>query len=171
MNIKSLLGTAALAFALSAPVSAAPIELDFSFAAISGTFFGLDNADGVSSASSVAFNGGFDSYSFDTSGSVSNQFTFLAGSLTDMAFLHVDPVVGSGGIAQLTNFVCLFDNCTTTEQTIPFGAFFDVPGSIPSFAQRTVSSVPLPAGGVLLASAVLALAGFSRRKGGDSACC
>ncbi|WP_299851859.1 hypothetical protein [uncultured Roseovarius sp.] len=160
MNIKSLLGAVVLGSVMAGPGFAASIDLDFSFAGVFGTFFGLDDADGVSSASSVTFNGAFDSYLFDSSGALSNAFTFSAGALTDMAFSYTDPVIGTGVSGLLTNFDCLFDNCVTSEQTIPFGAFFEVTGSVPVFTDRPVAAIPLPAGSALLLSGLIGFVGI-----------
>lgn len=171
MKINVLIGLAALQLIMATHGSAAPINLDFSISGLSGTFFGLDNADGVSSASSVVFTGGFDSYSFDTAGSASNQFTFLASSLTDLVFSDAGPHIGLGGNSSLVNFNCTLDNCITSEQTIPFGAFFDVPMSTPIFTQQSVSAVPLPASGVFLLSVLIGLAGVRRRKKDTASLC
>lgn len=164
MNIKSLLAAAVLGLVTAAPVQAVPVNLDFMLSGRTGTFFGLDDADGVSSASSVIYNGLEDSYLFLPVGSVSNAFTFSAGSLTDIAFSFVGPVIGDEVDGILDNFDCSIDSCTSRERTIPFGAITIFTYSGPVFAIRPVNTVPLPAGGVLLISGFIGLAGLIRRK-------
>ncbi|MGC3940574.1 hypothetical protein ACOTTU_22465 [Roseobacter sp. EG26] len=64
MNIKLLLGAAVFGLVTAAPGLAAPVEMDFMLSGRTGTFFGLDDADGVSNASSVIYDGLEDSYLF-----------------------------------------------------------------------------------------------------------
>ena len=46
MNIRTLATAACFALVTSSPVLAAPINLNFSFGGVSGTFYGLDNTQG-----------------------------------------------------------------------------------------------------------------------------
>ncbi len=164
MNLKSLVATTAFALVFAPPGLAAPIDLDFTLGGRPGTFFGLDDADGVSSASSVILTGLQDSYLFLPIGPEPNAFTFSAGALTDIAFSFVGPIIGDEVDGILDNFDCSIDSCIIRERTIPFDVTTNLTYSPPAFTIRPVTAVPLPAGGVLLFSGFIGLASLVRRK-------
>jgi len=88
MTVKTRIGAAALALTLAAPAFAVPIDLDFEFGNISGTLFGLDNADGLSAATGLQLTGEFDTYNVSSTQSAQfNSFLFGGGELQNVDFL------------------------------------------------------------------------------------
>lgn len=171
MTIKTFLGAAVLALTTAAPVAAVPINLDFSFGGVSGTFFGLDNADGTSSATSFDFYGVFDTYlGVVIPVGVDNSFTFLNGDLFNVDFDYFVSTPGQTGAGTLEllrfsrlipgagNFSALTDEQRTSDRSL--GAASGDPG----FTQAPVSPVPLPAGAALLLTGLVGIAGLKRRK-------
>ena len=188
MNIKSLMGAAALALATAAPATAVPINLDFAFGGVSGTFYGLDNSVDVSQATSFDLVTPDFEFSGVTGPFVDNTFTFWGGELFFVDFLIADGVSSDNGKAALTaldlfgvSYVGINGDLAIVEsglgnldhagrvsftQTpapiVPLSAFA-VPLSA-SAVPLQISAVPLPASALLLLSGLAGVAGLKRRK-------
>lgn len=159
--MRNLLGVTTAAFLMcnSGGATAATLDLDFSFEGLSGTIFGLDDTDGTSSATSISFNGAYDTYvlnEFDA-----NSFEFLDGELVFVFFAVLGFVTGSQSVSELALLECDIDFCFLDEMEFSVQSDF-VEGPV-SYSVPEVSSVPLPAGGSLLLGS-LALLLTARRK-------
>lgn len=170
MTMKTLLGAAALALTTAAPLAAAPINLDFSFGGVSGTFYGLDNADGTSSATSYDFSGLLGNYTGIDTGDpnpngFSNEFLFFGGVLISYEFLDFPFVSGTTGTTSLRKLsLSSFGGWEVFEgDSTPNGAN-TIGNETVLFKQQPLSAVPLPAGFVLLLSGLAGVAGLNRRK-------
>lgn len=161
MTLKTLAATVCLTLVTATVSFAAPVDLDFSFNGASGTFYGLDDADGSSSATSLDVLVGSRSWvGLDVSGASANTFDFMAGSLTAVNFVLQGPAVldaaGTSTFVQ-TGFNLNFGQIVFADA----GSNDEGIDGNPTF---TPTPVPLPAGGLLLLSGLVAAAGLTRRK-------
>ena len=158
---------AVLSLAFSAPVVAAPVEIDFSFDIVAGTFYGLDDSDGTSQASSFDLIGDADDYlNVDAATADKNEFTFDAGELTEVHFEITGPIPGENGTGDLVSFAIVVNrgglfgptNVIETSGSARSSVF-----SEPDLRVRP-ATVPLPAGPLLLFTGIAAIGGLRFRK-------
>lgn len=169
MTKTSLWVAAAVALATASPIAAAPINLDFSFDGVSGTFFGLDDAvAGAQMASSFDFFGIFDQYlDVEISPFATNSFTFdvSTGGLSAVVAFVRDDVNGASGEGKLDQLQLSGGPTEFIGSALEFGlgTSFDLHFGVPVITTSPVSAVPLPAGGLLLLSGFVGVAGLKRR--------
>ena len=159
---------AVLSLAFSAPVVAAPVEIDFSFDVVAGTFYGLDDSDGTSQASSFDLMGDADDYlNVDAATADKNEFTFDAGELTELHFEITGPIPGENGTGTLDYFAIVINTnglFGETEETSSSGAKINIESGDPTLTVRPATVVPLPAGPLLLFTGIAAIGGLRFRK-------
>ncbi|MDA8586719.1 VPLPA-CTERM sorting domain-containing protein [Rhodobacteraceae bacterium] len=163
MTLKTLAAALCLSMATATTGFAAPINLDFEFRGATGTFFGLDDADGDSSATS--FDLFFEPSTFSTvrtTDAERNSFRFEGGDLITANFridfddgVVFDPVSGT----DLTN---IFIETGFRSEVVSSAAAARL--GVGTFTISPVSAVPLPAGGLLLLSGLGGVAALKRRK-------
>jgi len=169
MTIKTL-AAAALAITVAAPASAVPIELDLTFDSVTVTFFGLDDETaGPQAATSFLFVGALDDYSAGDTSLSSNVFSFGNGSLatigiaTDGSFVQ-----GLNFVGALIQLICdgsaSVVSCLSQEFDNPQNTNFIRFGPASVEIRPLLAPVPLPAGGLLLLSALAGAAALKRRK-------
>jgi hypothetical protein len=148
--------------------SAVPIELDFSFDGVSGTFFGLDSSvTDIQAATSLNINGKLDTYSAIPAGTFNNAFVFDQGALLSVSFSLFFVFSGDGG----STFLEAFEFLDPSFCDDPFcGGMLEFRGSLVTassgpvtFTVREIAPIPLPAGGLLMLSG-LGMAALYRRK-------
>lgn len=167
---RNSLFAATLSLACSAPVVAAPVNVDFSFDSTSATFYGLDDDVGVSAASSFDYVGRLDSYSnLSTDTADCNSFTFDAGGLTEACFSILFDQVGDTPTGVLNHFTILFNSnglfggsSNETSLSDPF-TNVDSSGDL-AFEVLPATVVPLPSGSLLLLTGIAAVGGLRFRK-------
>lgn len=91
MTIKKTLAAAVFAVATAAPALAVTVDVDFTFSGVTGTFYDIDTADGVNSASKYDFDGLYYTYQDLPVPALRNKFTFSDGKLVSVDFY--DPTV------------------------------------------------------------------------------
>ncbi len=169
MTMKTLLGAAALASTTASPLAAVPINLDFSFGGVSGTFYGLDNADGVAAATSLDFAGLADDYiGIDLTRASSNAFGFADGALISVDIVIIGNQVGTAGTGSFGHIYSTpsfgyLTSVSSESSRGPLSGLLEADGRT-TFTQQPLSAVPLPAGGLLLLSGLAGIAGLKRRK-------
>lgn len=164
MSTKTLAAAAFLSLATATASFAAPINLSFDFNDASGTFYGLDDADGISAATSLDISIGNRSWvDLDVSDAAPNAFEFLSGALTDVNFVLLgQSVLDAAGTSTFVQYgVSLdFGQIVFADAGLNNDSVF----GNPDFTIAAVSAVPLPAGGLLLLSGLAAAAGLASRK-------
>lgn len=163
MMIKTLFGAAAIATTAAFTAAATPIELDFAFDGVSGTFFGLDDAiSGSQSTTSYDFHGVLGDYTgvpIDVNLG-SNDFRFIGGTLSLVEFS--EPSTPRSDALNPSSFLFRFGltvNGGSSSELVSRTNSVSNSG-IPTFTIRNVAAVPLPAGVGLLLSALAGLAGL-----------
>ncbi|MCE8516298.1 VPLPA-CTERM sorting domain-containing protein [Ruegeria pomeroyi] len=172
MKHKTLLAAAAFAIAIAAPLSAAPIKLVLSFDGVTASFFGLDDGvTGSQSATSWSFAGVLDTYGGTSS--ITNEFVFSSGNLVYVDFYSNAPVPGTNlGVNFLETIDCFSSllDCYSQEFTTPTSSqssiFFRT--GTATVTTTPITPIPLPAGGVLLLSALAGAALLKRPKKGTA---
>lgn len=168
MKYKTL-AAAAVAALLAAPVGAAPIDLKLSFDGAEVTFFGLDNADTTSQKATGYSFIGTHSYqvqigSFENSVNP-NSFTFSDVGQLQTVDIFSDPTAESNDqLGMLFELSCKTTFCSAIEVNNEPPETFFWGGGITVGPLPTVTPVPLPAGGVLLMTALAGFAALKRRK-------
>lgn len=196
MKNLSFIAASVAALMLSVPASAAPVELNFSFDGVSGTFFGLDDVDGTSSATSVFIDGKLDDYSFSIGPATPdvNTFTFSGGLLTAANFQTTENTFGDTNSALFDDFDFIYNDAglITPEERAGFLFEIEIDTVNPDFAVSTgigssvffevvsgetgpspdpdpdPNPVPLPAGAILLISGIAGFAALRRRRKPDA---
>jgi hypothetical protein len=187
MTFKTL-AAAALALTMAAPALALPVEVDFNIVdfntstPIKVTFFGLDNGTTErQAATAIRVVGRYDVYGPHsltglTSVRENSFFFFPDGTLVDARFdlnggfngnnaRDRDGVKGTAAI--LASLVCNADVggiCNWNESSNIFPGNYYGFGDAEIIVREVVAPVPLPAGGVLLFSALAGVAALKRRK-------
>ena len=168
MFLRNLPFAAALSVACAAPVVAAPVEIDFSFDQVSGTFYGLDDAIGTSNASSFDLDGRFDVYTdVSTDSADCNEFTFDASGLSQACFSIENVGQGESGTGVLETFAILINAnglFGSVEETPSSGSQRSIVPTDLSVRGLPVTAVPLPAGPLLLFTGIAAIGGLRFRK-------
>lgn len=169
MNLKTFAAASCLSMAMATSAIAAPITLDFAFGGTTGTFYGLDDDDGIVSASSydLSFSslggGSFDFTNVSTTQAISNAFQFSGGALLDVDYSEGGAITSDDGAAGLIKLIVGLNVADVSLLDTSTPAFVGV-SSNPVFTINPVAAVPLPAGGLLLLSAVGGVAALKRRK-------
>lgn len=164
MTIKTTLAAAVVALSLAGPGSAVTVNVDYEFGALSGTFYGLDNSDGVSAAASWDFIGSAGTYTGILPPFTSNQFTFSGGQLVSVNFVDGAQRTVDGGSSP-----SLYSFSVSGDATNGFtGSSFEFVLNAPIFtggpAALSVSVVSLPASAFGLLLGVASLFGIGWRR-------
>jgi hypothetical protein len=168
MTFKTLATAACIALSSATASLAAPINLDFTFGAATGTFYGLNDEDGSSQATSFDLAIGSDFWTaVSTSGGGTNVFTFLAGVLTSVNFDKL-PVISSNSSPDVILYDIFFSTNDGQNSWIEYGEFAidssNEGTEQVSYTISPLSPVPLPAGGFLLLSGLAGVVALKRRK-------
>lgn len=169
MDLK-ILAASAFAAVMALPVAAAPVDVELSFDGTTVTFFGLNDAiAGPQQATSFNFSGLFDNYSdVGTGMATDHAFVFEQRALTGWMYnveQTFDP--GDSGLYFLAALLCVggpSDSfCSSIEVGVPFGGNAFARGDS-DLVVRPAAPIPLPAGGVLLISAIACATALKRTK-------
>lgn len=177
MVAKVFLGAMALAVSMANAAIAAPVNVNFFAGPVSGTFYGLDDTDGRSSAVTFDLFSGVDSYTnVEATGALFNIFEFSNGSLTLVDFFYDTQFpLGDNGLARLAILDIILnpaqpnpgDIIPVYERTLA-GSLEETIGTSPRFdvvpAGPGVAPVPLPAASGLLVAGLACLFGLNRRR-------
>ena len=174
MTIKTVFTAAAIALTLAAPARAAPIELDFAFGSTTGTFFGLDNEEASSIATSFDIMGPPGTFlDKEVSTFVNNRNFFfsngdLIGGIFDFGFTDPNNLDDTISVGLNFNQTSLIDGTARFEFIrLPSSSLGQVrdQATTATFTTRLVNPapVPLPAGGVLLLTALGGIGLWGRR--------
>ena len=165
MTLKTLAAAACISLAGAATASASPVDFNFSFTDGTNTITGLIQglvSDGTNqSASAITVNGVLDTYTFDSSDFDDNWFDVSGSNIiaSRVNVLGTDVVTDGFGTLDLLGsepFYQLF------EVDLIIGIAADTRATTISYTP--VSPVPLPAGGILLLSALGGAAALKRWK-------
>ena len=167
LTLKSLLGACALATTLAAPAAAAPVNVDFSFAGVTGTFFGLDDAiTTLQPATTVSIFGIADDYLIADFSAVSGGFFFSDGDLS-FPDVSIGPsrqiIEGEAGTGSFGSLSCSQREGCTLVEFDNFEEDFITTGPAAAMFTVTPAAVPVPAGAVLMLTGLAGLAGLSFR--------
>lgn len=176
MRMTPFLAAAALSVAGMAPGEAAPVNVAVSFDRVSGIFYGLDDADGTTSATRFDVTTSRDSYTgVDATGAAANAFSFSGGVLTSVNFLlyagSPDPVGIAGDMSdwfltqlEITSGGFLLENLE--GQGAGSGQFNVGPVTfeVRDAPAIPAPAIPVPASAVLMLSALAGVAGVQRCK-------
>lgn len=189
MNLKPLFSALALMFAGATQAFSAPITLDFAFRDFTdslgdytdfGTIYGLDNSDGVTSATSITYHSELSSFSIDATSASQNNFRFSNGELTDfnlevlnfgadpaprLQLLALSSESQANGVPLFNGSSVVFIFATREVSTADGPIVFTK--RIVLEDQDPVAPVPLPASGVLLLGAI-GFAGLRKIRFGQS---
>ena len=164
MTLKALATAAVMTLAATTASFAVPIDFNFSLSdgtnTITGLIEGLNRDGSNQQATRITVDGVFDTYVL--SAFFSNSFSVSSGEIDLNSVDVISSALGSTG----TNSIGLIWNGSagsfeSIEEAIFTGARLEVAGNI---AFTPVTAVPLPAGGLLLLSGLVGIAGLKRRK-------
>lgn len=159
MTLKSLAAAACISLASATTALAATVNVNFTAGEAFGTFYGLDDSDGISSATSYDLTIGTSVWTaVSPSKSYVNSFTFSSGELTNLSFIDESARPADGGSGPL-----LYNTTFDLNSFFIAYARTSLVGE-PRYTLDPVSAVPLPAGGLLLLTGFGAVAALKRRK-------
>lgn len=160
MTIKKTLAAAVFALATAAPALAVTVDVDFTFDGVTGTFYDINTADGVNSATKYDFVGQYGSYLDLPVPAVRNKFEFLDGKLVSIDFYDQSAHSSAGNLLLTFSIAGKYDDGfdgNSAELSTAFAVGYSSGVVTLSGVDVYTPPVPVP----LSASALFLLSGFA----------